>query len=36
MTLTLPAQTLRAVAAALRQLSYMPTRGQSVLAGMGA
>jgi phosphatidylserine/phosphatidylglycerophosphate/cardiolipin synthase-like enzyme len=36
MSLTLPAQTLRAVAAALRQLSYVPTSWQGVLAGMGA
>ncbi|MBM5825664.1 MAG: phospholipase [Cyanobacteria bacterium M_surface_10_m2_119] len=35
MALKLPAQTLRGVAAALRQLSYVPTSWQSVLAGMG-
>lgn len=34
MTLTLPAQTLRTVAAALRQLSYTPTSWQGVLAGL--
>lgn len=32
--LTLPAQTLRSVAASLRQLSYVPTSWQGVLAGM--
>jgi len=36
MTLTLPAHTLRSVAMALRQLSYVPTTWQGVLAGMGA
>jgi phosphatidylserine/phosphatidylglycerophosphate/cardiolipin synthase-like enzyme len=36
MTLTLPAHTLRSVATALRQLSYVPTSWQGVLAGMGA
>ena len=36
MNLTLPAHTLRSVAAALRQLSYVPTSWQGVLAGMGA
>jgi phosphatidylserine/phosphatidylglycerophosphate/cardiolipin synthase-like enzyme len=36
MTLTLPAHTLRSVATALRQLSYVPTTWQGVLAGMGA
>ncbi|MEB3321664.1 MAG: DISARM system phospholipase D-like protein DrmC [Synechococcaceae cyanobacterium] len=36
MTLTLPAQTLRNVAAALRRLHYVPTTWQGVLAGMGA
>lgn len=36
MSLTLPAQTLRSVAAALRQLSYVPTTWQGLLAGMGA
>ncbi|MFM7268816.1 MAG: hypothetical protein ACKOZT_09550 [Cyanobium sp.] len=36
MTLTLPAHTLRSLAAALRQLSYVPTSWQGVLAGMGA
>ena len=35
MALTLPAQTLRSVAAALRQLSYVPTTWQGVLAGLG-
>lgn len=36
MTLTLPAHTLRSVAAALRQLNYVPATWQGVLAGMGA
>ena len=36
MTLTLPAQTLRSVAATLRQLSYVPTNWHGVLAGMAA
>ena len=36
MTLTLPAQTLRSVAASLRQLSYVPTTWHSLLAGMNA
>ncbi|MFM8525661.1 MAG: DISARM system phospholipase D-like protein DrmC [Cyanobacteriota bacterium] len=36
MNLTLPAHTLRSVAAALRQLSYVPTSWQGVLASMGA
>jgi phosphatidylserine/phosphatidylglycerophosphate/cardiolipin synthase-like enzyme len=36
MTLTLPAHTLQSVATALRQLSYVPTTWQGVLAGMGA
>ena len=36
MNLTLPAHTLRSVAAALRQLSYVPASWQGVLAGMGA
>jgi phosphatidylserine/phosphatidylglycerophosphate/cardiolipin synthase-like enzyme len=36
MTLTLPAHTLRSVATALRQLSYVPTSWQGLLAGMGA
>ncbi|MFY8150305.1 MAG: hypothetical protein ACOVNL_13945 [Prochlorococcaceae cyanobacterium] len=35
MSLTLPAQTLRAVAAALRQFSSVPTSWQSLLAGLG-
>jgi len=35
MTLTLPAQTLRSVAGALRQLSYVPSTWQGVLAGLG-
>lgn len=35
MSLTLPAQTLRSVAAAVRQLSYTPTSWQGVLAGLG-
>lgn len=34
MTLTLPAQTLRAVANKIRQLSYAPTNWQGVLAGL--
>jgi len=34
MSLTLPGQTLRAVARLLRQLSYVPTSWQSVLAGL--
>lgn len=36
MRLTLPAQSLRGVAASLRQLSYVPTSWQGVLAGMNA
>ena len=36
MALTLPGQTLRAVAAKLRQLSYVPTSWQGVLAGLNA
>ena len=36
MTLTLPGQTLRGVAAKLRQLSYVPTSWQGVLAGLNA
>ena len=36
MTLTLPGQTLRGVAAKLRQLSYVPTNWQGVLAGLNA
>ena len=36
MALTLPSQTLRAVAAKLRQLSYVPTSWQGVLAGINA
>lgn len=36
MNLTLPAHTLRSVAAALRQLSYVPASWEGVLAGMGA
>lgn len=36
MTLTLPAQTLRAIAASLRQLSYVPTSWQGLLASLGA
>jgi phosphatidylserine/phosphatidylglycerophosphate/cardiolipin synthase-like enzyme len=36
MNLTLPAHTLRSVAATLRQLSYVPASWQGVLAGMGA
>lgn len=36
MTLTLPAQTLRSVAATLRQLSYVPTTWHGVLAGISA
>lgn len=34
MALTLPGQTLRAVAAKIRQLSYVPTSWQGVLAGL--
>ena len=36
MALTLPGQTLRAVAASLRQLNYVPTSWQGVLAGLPA
>lgn len=36
MNLTLPAHTLRSVAATLRQLSYVPASWQGVLAGMGS
>ena len=36
MALTLPGQTLRGVAAKLRQLSYVPTSWQGVLAGLNA
>lgn len=36
MAITLPGQTLRGVAAKLRQLSYVPTSWQSVLAGLNA
>ena len=36
MTLTLPGQTLRGVAAKLRQLSYVPTNWQATLAGFNA
>lgn len=36
MSLTLPAQTLRSVAASLRQLRYVPTSWQSLLAGINA
>ena len=36
MAITLPGQTLRGVAAKLRQLSYVPTSWQGVLAGLNA
>lgn len=36
MALTLPGQTLRGVAAKLRQLNYVPTNWQGVLAGLNA
>ena len=36
MALTLPGQTLRGIAAKLRQLSYVPTSWQGVLAGLNA
>lgn len=36
MPITLPGQTLRGVAAKLRQLSYVPTSWQGVLAGLNA
>lgn len=36
MALTLPAQTLRAVASSLRHLSYVPTSWQAVLAGISS
>jgi len=36
MALTLPGQTLRAIASSLRQLSYLPTSWQGVLKGINA
>lgn len=36
MTLLLPAQTLRSLAAALRQLNYVPSSWHGLLAGLGA